>query len=468
MGLEDEDPMGMPGMGPTEEERIAGWFENEVLIRNQPKLALQLCHMTNSGESVINEWANEDLEGHDPMSVASTIYGFAVEDAQEMTSVARYVIIALGDQGRRFARVAFRITPDELQRAQGGETENPSTPEGLLSQTYRHNEVLARMGAATHMQTMRQNTELLVELRATRTEAALQQIKSVELFQNMKDRQMLRDVVWGQHKRKEQMHALAFNTAVGALMKFGPDLARRLGFVTDEEQAALQTTDAVSNWLAAMTEEQAIKMMAGMDPKQKAVFEKAWVGAKRRAAGATARAAITGRLTKQLEVGTTGSAADGSGITNGNGAAHGDANGATNGTSAVATGDAAASSTTSIELTTDEVRLLGRVTTRVLDLLAGLEEGPALDMVLVRVPPAMKDDVLWSRQWARDRQETQSKTPPTNEEKARLMNLRGVVVQLLSTLSELEIGMMLGQIPANARDDVTKMRGIVQTKFAHA
>jgi hypothetical protein len=441
MGLDDEDPLMMDGLGPSEDGRIAQWLDESILPRNQEQLVLQLLHHSSSGGGIVQEWRADDFENTDSMSIATEIYGQAVDDANEQTSVSRYMITALDNTGRQFGRFIFRVTPKELQQGAGnGETEDPGTPQGHLSQAYRHSEVFARMMAGTALQTQRLNMELVRENRAIRADATRRQVEMIDLFEKMKDRKMMRDVMWGKHIRKERMASMAFNSAVGAIMKFGPDLAKRLGFVTEDEQSQMQTIDATTNWLAAMPEAQIKTMIAnaGTD-KERQLLEKAWVSSKKRAAGTAAKAALTGAIAKQMSTGEA----------------------ATSTSAQPAQGAQPAAESGTIRLAKDEIKLLNSATAMIMNVVATLD-GMALDVVMGRIPEEAHEAVKQLRE------DTRRFADMTSEEqsayKKALMELRGVVVQMLITLSEQEISMITSQMPENYRDTINKVHKIVHER----
>lgn len=438
---------GMIDMGPSEEERIANWIES-VFAKDKPNLNLRLCHMVGGGGQVpIRDWTYKELAGEeDPTSIADTIYACASEEADTMTSVARFAVIAASGP-KSFSQISFRITPEALANGTGGETEEPGTAGGLLAQTYRHNEMLFRMHAAQAMQTQRQNSELHATMAKIQSDYVAQRIKGVELYENMKDRKIQRDIVYGKHLRKEKIASMTFGMATNAIMRFGPDLMRRVGLVSDEDKAIFQSQDAVVDWLAAMPDAEAKIWIEKSDPKQREIFEKAWVGAKKRAAGAAAAAALTG-LAQPKALGESQSAPQQSGV---------QPSPPTSGADEPA-----------IELTADEIKLLNRTTSVMLKLLAGLE-GMMLDIVMSYIPTATRDEVRASRVEYIERQSTgKSRESPGKDWQLRLLKLQGAVISTLGRLDEAASLVLFSHIPEEHRDDVKKMQAIIQERMKPA
>lgn len=117
-----------------------------------------------------------------------------------------------------------------------------------------------------------------------------------------------------------------------------------------------------------------------------------------------------------------------------------------------------------IDLAGEELALLHRVSVQVLSVVAGIDEGP-FEMLISRVPPESRDLVRRLRAKHRDATEH---TIPTDEDKRALLAFRTVVVALLSSLSEMEIGFVTSQLPEGMRHDVMHMRDILRTKLAAA
>lgn len=412
-GLEGD--MGL--MPPSPTQRIAEWIESTVFPRNKHSVTIQLCHWSMNGEMPAREWQmSEDFAEEDPASIAETVYGYASEDAgnQESPS-ARYSVNALDSNGRRFARVIITVEQEGLDPGagrMGGESEERHTQEGHLAQSYRHTEQFARMALAMQLSTARQNLELHRELGTTRTQLHQQQIQAVELFQNMKDREMLRKVVMGKHQRAEMVK----DAAMGLVIKFAPHVAQRIGLMTDDEAAQLQTSDAVSDWLAAMSEDEARRMIQGTpDAAKRQAFERAWIIAKKRAVARAARAALSGKAAPtQL----------------GSGAAANDASAAK------------PAEDKGIQFTAEESMVINKTTLIVINLLISVDD-TIYGMVLPRVPAGAHEEINGIRQRIKSEGDL---ALSKNEWQAATVNLRPYVIKMLGDASDQDIRLMLTQI----------------------
>ena len=426
-------------MPPSPEERIAEWVETGVISRNKPNATLQLCHYSMNGEVAVQEWRMlEDFADQDGSSVATTIYGHAAEDAENQQSPSsRYSVNALDSSGRRFTRIIFAVTPESMDpgRTMGGESEERHTQEGHLAQSYRHTEQFARMMLAVQLTTARQSIELHRELGATRTQLHKQQIESVELFQNMKDREAMRQIMIGKHKRAEMVK----DAAMGLVMKFAPHVAQRIGLMTDDEAAQLQTTDAVSDWLAAMPEDEGQRMISGItDPIKRKAFERAWIMAKKRAAARAAKAALSGRPAPgQLPAGNTNGAAAGG----------------------------AAAQPTPIQFTAEESAPLNKTTLVIINMLIGIDDA-IFAMALPRIPQEAHEQITSIR----NRVRSDSHTALSGDEwRSAVVELRPHVIKMLSTISDQDVLLLLTQID-NAGHKLTVQQAlkIVRDKFKAA
>jgi len=414
--FDEENPLGDAAlMQPSPEDRIADWIEASVFAKNRPGLTLQLCHYSQAGEVGIHEWLwPDDLDQQEASSIATMIYTHANEDAENHDSPAsRYSINLLDKTGRRVSRVLFRIAREDMDpsRMPGGESEVPHTAEGHVAQAYRHNEQLMRMNLAMQLSTARQNLMLHQELGATRTQLHKQQIEAVELFQNMKDREILRKIMYGKHQRTEMVK----DAALGLVMKFAPHVAQRIGLMTDDEAAQLQTTDAVSDWLAAMPEDEARRMIAGTaDPAKRNAFERAWIMAKKRAAARAAKSALSGAAQPpQLQGSNTNAAA-------------------------AKTPEASSE----IQFTAEESGPLNKTTLVVLNLLIEVDD-TIFAMVMPRIPPEAHVEIKSIRERVRAEGHT---ALSADEWRAAVMSQRPHVITMLKTASDQDIMLLLTQI----------------------
>ncbi len=457
-GLDEEDPLGMAGMGPSPEDRLRDWIEQTVFTRGAPGTLLQLCHCSMNGEVPTMQWNwPEDFEQQGAASIATTIYGHAEEDANEQQSVARYAVNASDAAGRRFARIMFRISPADLDinAARAGDTEMPHTQEGHVAQAYRHVETLMRMNLAMQLSTARQNTDLHQELGRTRTQLHQQQIQSVELFQNMKDRTTMREMMLSKHNRGETMK----NMAMGLVVKFVPHIAQRIGLITDEEHAQMHTTEAVVNWMASMSEEHGRTMMDAItDPNERAAFERAWISAKKRAAAHAARAALSGKpAAPQLGGGATGTAAGAVGAAAATTAVAGAA-------VAAANSAGAAQQPAPIVFSAEESVPLTATTIALLHLLLNVDDA-VFEVVLPRVPAAGQQEVRALHQ----RIYTEGHKPSADEWRSIVVNVRPFIIEMLAAASSQDIVMLLTQIDsATHKLAVQQAHTIVRRKLGLA
>ena len=445
VGMDTEDGMLGDDMGlmqPSPEERIAEWVETSVFPRNKHSATIQLCHWSMSGEQPVHEWPMaEEFAQEDPSSIAATVYGCAVEDAESQQSPSsRYSVRALDSTGRSFARVIVNIAREELDpgRTMGGESEERHTQEGHLAQSYRHTEQFARFALAMQLSTGRQNLELHRELGTTRTQLHQQQIQSVELFQNMKDREALRQIMIGKHKRTETMK----DAALGLVMKFAPHIAQRIGLMTDDEAAQLQTTDAVADWLAVLPEDDARRMIQNTpDPAKRQAFERAWIVAKKRAAARAARAALSGTAPAQI------------------------AGGAAVGAAGTSTGSTAVAADKGMQFSKEESVPINQTTLIVLYLLLSVDEA-IFTMVLPRIPEAAHAEIRALRERVRaegDGALTQA------VQLAAVVSLRPHVVKMLCEATPQDVMLMLSQVDnPGHKQTVREAHKLVQDKLKAA
>ena len=135
---------------------------------------------------------------------------------------------------------------------------------------------------------------------------------------------------------------------------------------------------------------------------------------------------------------------------------------------------AAEDSGAGVEFSKDEMKLLHRVATHVLKLLAELDGAP-FNLILARIPPDGHDDVRAIRDLVRshaERNEGRVKNGEaperwslTSDQQKQLASFQHHVVQLLGAVSDMEMGMMLDRFPDNVRDDISKLRDIIRKQI---
>ena len=285
-----EGPMGTGMMGPTTEERLSMWLGEKVLPKAVHGLYFQLRQKSIDGETVAHEWNADEVEGQDPDSLATLFYSQAVDDSQGSSGVTSYVLHAMRpSDGQSFSRCFFRLAQEDM--SQGFDSEPGHLPEGHMAQAHRHAEVYARMmvGMTTNIvgHFQRQNSEL-----AGHASKAIQlQVQVADMYQNMQDRSLMREITLKRINRKEAMK----EKVLGYALQFLPDVLHRIGIVPGEASTALQTADEMAEVLATLDDQQVTMAMSMLrTPKHQETFRKAYYIAKQRQAKAMMEAAKRG------------------------------------------------------------------------------------------------------------------------------------------------------------------------------
>ena len=134
---------------------------------------------------------------------------------------------------------------------------------------------------------------------------------------------------------------------------------------------------------------------------------------------------------------------------------------------------AAAADDKNIQFDGDGQKLLQHVTKYMLNMLSEID-GPALKLVLARVPADARDDVRSIREIVlehADNVKNGEGSPRLNlnaDQKKQLVSFQGVVVQLLGSLSDMELAMMIDKFPENVQPDVHRLREVIQKQLTAA
>jgi hypothetical protein len=155
-----DGPMGPNGMGvgdmfgpsidPT--EKIAAAVGTAL---DKGQIArIKLTQKVSGGEQPVAEWDSEEIEGQDPDSIAQMIYLRALEDVDGSGGLSRFVVqIYRPGATTSLTRTWFRLAAEDLDSV--AESEDPATPAGMLSQSWRHNEALMKLSLSTALEGQR-------------------------------------------------------------------------------------------------------------------------------------------------------------------------------------------------------------------------------------------------------------------------------------------------------------------------
>ncbi len=459
MGDPDLDMMGpdgaLGGFAPSPEEKIVEWLEGQVLPKNVQGLYFQLRQKSIDGEMIAHEWDGSECEGQETSSLASMIVSRAVEDVEGSSGVTAYCVHAMRPGDTgSFSRCFFRLSPEDM--TQGFDTEPGHLPEGHMAQAHRHAEVYARMMVGQSESVMRHLREQNKEFFAQASKSIQLQVQVADMFQKIQDRQMMRDIVLGRVARKEKMK----EQIVGYAMSFLPDVLNRFGIVPGEQRQGLQQLANLEAVLAKLDDGQ-IRMITMGLPSQEAkdAFAAMYVMSRKKAAAAAAKAA-TEAAKKAAKSGANGAAADPAlamAQTVAGQLTTGQTNGAAqNGAHTNGAAQNGGGTEKSIELTPEEVAQLGKSVAHFTDLLCSLDEA-TLPLVLGRLPNEARAGVTTIRD------ELRGGKKRLTPDQVGLM--KAVVVQLLATLDDLSFGVTVSKIDEKARPDIIKTRETIRTKL---
>ncbi len=277
--------MGMLPQGISPEEKLTRWLEERVFTKNIPGLTFVLKQKTRDGETNAVTWDADEIEGQDPSSIATMIYQAAEQDAQDQQAFTRYAVHAMrpGDL-QSFTRCYFSVMPENADTA-GADTEPGHLAEGHMAQAHRHAEVFARMMISQTAEWMHDAREEKRELRNAAARAVTQRIEMIDMYEKLQDRQLMRSIVLGRVKRKEEMK----EKALGFVMQFLPDVLMKFDIMPGESKAQLETVNGLMNALCSIRPEQLPALMEELTPDQQTAVGGAYSRAKKTEANRIAK-----------------------------------------------------------------------------------------------------------------------------------------------------------------------------------
>ncbi len=237
--------MFMPAVDPT--EKIAAWFE--TTLTKGPIERVRLVQKVSGGEQPVAEFDREELTDMDPDSVAQAIYLRALEDVDGSGGLSRFVALAYRPGAAAPAtRTWFRLAAEDLDSV--AETEDPATPAGMLSQSWRHNEALMKLSLSTALEGQRLLSRELARITEQNERFEQRHVEWITAREELADRSAVRQLQVkageAQLARSENHKSLRDSTLLWAMglaaSRFGVPLPPGLAAVLT--RPAPTTTDA--------------------------------------------------------------------------------------------------------------------------------------------------------------------------------------------------------------------------------
>jgi len=229
-GALDGADLGM-GMGFSAEHELAEWI-GALYAQGKRLTSIELrAKPIGGGESAVRDWAQSELMGQDPASIAGEVHAAAADDASSARTAQRYCALAYqeGDVAH-CSRKFFRIEATDMDAVFDDEADRLRDGSGLVSQAHRLVEVMFRQTVAERASMTRTLIGLVNDLGDRLRDSTREQLQAVARVQEFMDRTEERKLKVRQEQLRQDRHERLMSKGEGLVFAVGiPELLRRFG-----------------------------------------------------------------------------------------------------------------------------------------------------------------------------------------------------------------------------------------------